>query len=217
MKYSWVLFDLDGTLTDPGIGITNSVMYALNKYGIKETNRSALYKFIGPPLRDSFMNYYGLSEEEAWKCVELYREYFGVKGLFENQVYEGISQLLERIKAAGIGLLVATSKPTEYSIRILEKFDLLKYFDYVSGSEMNEGNADKGTIIKNALEWANADRDKVLMVGDRCFDVIGAKANGVDSVGVLYGYGDQKELEEAGATYICQRVEDIAECIFSGR
>lgn len=197
MKYSWVLFDLDGTLTDPGEGITNSVMYALNKYGIKEENRTALYKFIGPPLRDSFMDFYGLSEEEAWKCVELYREYFGVKGLFENRVYEGMPELLERIKSAGIGLLVATSKPTEYSVRILEKFDLLKYFDYVSGSEMNEGNADKGTIIKNALDWANA--------------------NGIDSAGVLYGYGNQQELDEAGATYICQRVEDIAECIFSGR
>ena len=217
MKYSWVLFDLDGTLTDPGLGITNSVMYALNKYGIKEENRLSLYKFIGPPLRDSFMEFYGLSEEDAWKCVGYYREYFGVKGLFENKVYEGIPELLERIRNAGIGLMVATSKPTEYSMKILEKFDLLKYFDYVSGSEMNEGNADKGTIINNALEWASADGEKALMVGDRCFDVIGANTNGMDSVGVLFGYGDQEELEAAGATYICQRVEDIAECIFSGR
>ena len=217
MKYSWVLFDLDGTLTDPGEGITNSIMYALDKYGIKEENRSSLYKFIGPPLRDSFMEFYGLSEDDAWKCVGFYREYFGVKGLFENKVYEGISQLLERIKAAGIGLMVATSKPTEYSLQILEKYGLLKYFDYVSGSSMNEANADKAIIIKNALEWANADKDKVLMIGDRKFDVLGAKANGVDSMGVLYGYGDRLELETAGANYICQKVEEIAECIFSGR
>ena len=126
MKYEYIFWDLDGTLTDPGIGITNSVMHALGKFGIEVSDRRELYKFIGPPLVESFETFYNFSHEEAWKAVEYYREYFGVIGLFENEVYEGIPKLLSRLKDEGYGLYVATSKPLEFSVRILERFDLLK-------------------------------------------------------------------------------------------
>ena len=129
MKYSYVLFDLDGTLTDPGEGITNSVMYALNKLGIAESDRAKLYKFIGPPLVDSFKEFYGFSDEKAWQGVELYREYFGDKGIYENRVYEGMYKVLDELKANGVRLYVATSKPTFYTNKILDKFNLTKYFD----------------------------------------------------------------------------------------
>ncbi len=213
MKYPYVFFDLDGTLTDPGLGITNSIMYALKKFNIEETDRTALYKFIGPPLLDSFEQFYGFSKTDSWKALEYYREYFGVKGLFENEVYPGVYNLLQSLREKGHILMVATSKPTEYTTRILERFTLSKYFDYVSGSDMNEKNSDKAMIIENALKINNIDPKSVIMVGDREHDIIGAKKNNVDSIGVLYGYGSREELLGAGADYICQRVEDIRDII----
>lgn len=210
MRYNTIFFDLDGTLTDPGVGITNCVIYALNKFGIEE-ERENLYRFIGPPLLESFEVYYGFSKEEAWKAVEYYRERFGDIGLFENEVYEGIPELLQMLKDRGCSLYVATSKPTEYSVRILEKFGLLKYFEYVSGSSMDEKNASKAIIIKNAMEKAKANREDILMIGDRKHDIIGAKNNNIMSVGVEYGYGDRQELETAGADYIVGTVLELKE------
>ncbi len=209
MKYEYIFWDLDGTLTDPGIGITNSVMHALGKFGIEVSDRRELYKFIGPPLVESFETFYNFSHEEAWKAVEYYREYFGVIGLFENEVYEGIPKLLSRLKDEGYGLYVATSKPLEFSVRILERFDLLKYFDGVSASSMDERNSDKASIVADALNKSGAKPEKVLMVGDRRHDIIGAHANGVDVLAVLYGYGSREEFAEAGADYIATTVEQI--------
>lgn len=209
MKYRYLFFDLDGTLTEPGLGITNSVMYALDKFGIKVNDRTELYKFIGPPLVDSFKEFYGFDDAKAWKAVEYYREYFSEKGLFENSVYEGIKELLEQLFNEGYELYVATSKPTEYSIRILEKFDLIKYFKYVSGSTMDEKNSSKAMIIEHALQVSKADKNDVLMIGDRHHDIDGAKANGIASLGVLFGYGSLEELRVAGADYIAEKVNDI--------
>lgn len=209
MKYDYVFWDLDGTLTDPGIGITNSVMYALKKFGIEVSDRSELYKFIGPPLVDSFEMFYGFSHEDAWRAVECYREYFGVTGLFENEVYEGIPELLQKLKDEGVKLYVATSKPMEFSIRILERFDLLKYFDGVSASSMDEKNSDKAFIVKDALNRSGAEASNVLMIGDRKHDIIGAHANKMKVLAVLYGYGNREEFEEAGADYIAGTVEEI--------
>ena len=209
LNYTHVLFDLDGTLTDPGEGITNSVMYALKKFGIVVEDRAELYKFIGPPLVDSFKEFYGFSDEKAWQAVEFYREYLGDKGLFENRVYRGIIEVLEKLNANGVKLYVATSKPTMYTLKILEKFKLLEYFDVVSGSAMDEKNSDKATIIKYAVDKGSIPCEKALMVGDRKFDILGAKANNMDSVGVLFGYGGKEELTNAQATYIIETPEEL--------
>ena len=213
MKYKCVLFDLDGTLTDPGVGIVNGIVYALNKFGIEVEDRTKLYEFIGPPIKDSFMDYYGMSEEDALTCVKYYREYYGDTGLFENKVYEDISYVLEELKNKGVTLVVATSKPTLFSEKILEKFDLMKYFDFVSGSSMDGNNAEKAVIISNALAKLSFTTDEMIMVGDRKFDVIGAKNNNMKSIGVLYGYGNREEFEAAGADFICGEPKELLDII----
>lgn len=209
MKYKYLFFDLDGTLTDPAEGITNSIIYSLNKFNIEVNDRTSLYKFIGPPLVDSYMKFYGFDEKKAWTAVQYYREYFSVNGLFENKVYGGMEKLLDTLQKQGHKLYVATSKPKEYSVRILDKFGLLKYFEYVSGSSMDEKDCDKATIIKNALTVSSADKKDVLMIGDRCFDINGAKANGIDSLAVLYGYGSREEIINSAPNYIAKTVDDI--------
>lgn len=207
--YDIILFDLDGTLTDPGLGITNSVAYALKRYGIEAENRESLYSFIGPPLKDSFMKYYGFSEEKAMEAIEVYREYFREKGLYENEVYDGIRELLEKIKQSGRRIVLATSKPEEFSIRILEHFDLIKYFHVVAGASMDEKRNKKGDVIRYAMEKGGFTAEKAIMIGDREHDIFGAKENGLPSIGVLYGYGSEDELRLAGADYIAEGVNDI--------
>ena len=207
--YKTILFDLDGTLTDPGLGITNSVAYALKKYGIEVENRQSLYSFIGPPLNDSFKKYYGFSDEKAMEAIWCYREYFAEKGLYENEVYEGVEQLLGKIKESGRKIVLATSKPEQFAERILEHFDLRKYFDVVAGASMDEKRNKKGDVIKYAMEKGGFTSDGAVMIGDREHDVFGAKENGIDTIGVLYGYGSRDELEKAGAMHIAQTVEDI--------
>lgn len=208
--YDYFLFDLDGTLTDPGLGITNSVAYALGKYGITVEDRRELYPFIGPPLRQSFSEFYGFDEEKTKEAVAFYREYFSEKGLFENEVYEGIPEVLSQLKQAGKKLLVATSKPEEFTNRILEHFGLAEYFDFVAGATMDETRNEKADIIAYALKQiADADKSKIVMIGDRKFDILGARENGIDSIGVLYGYGPRAELEEAQATYIVEKPEEL--------
>lgn len=213
--YQVVLFDLEGTLTDPGLGITNSVMYALKKWGIEVSERSELYKFIGPPLKESFERFYGFSEEKAEKTVEYYREYFREKGLYENEVYEGIKELLERLNASGHKVILATSKPEEFAIKILEHFDLAKYFSYIGGASMDGVRSKKSDVIHYALEKADINElSEAVMVGDREHDILGAKQVGIDSIGVLFGYGDYEELENAGATYIVDSVAKISDVIY---
>ncbi|MBE6773976.1 MAG: HAD family hydrolase [Ruminococcaceae bacterium] len=207
--YDVILFDLDGTLTDPGLGITNSVAYALERYGIEVENRESLYPFIGPPLADSFMNFYGFDSEKAMDAITVYREYFRNKGIFENEVYEGVRELLENIKASGRKTVLATSKPEEFAVRILEHFDLAKYFDVVAGASMDEKRNKKGDVIKYAMEKGAFRSENAVMIGDREHDIFGARENGLDSIGVLYGYGSRQELENAGADYIAESVQDI--------
>lgn len=204
------LFDLDGTLTDPFEGITNSVVHALKRYSIGVSDKSELRVFIGPPLVESFMKYYGFTEDEAKNAVEVYREHFGIKGLFENELYEGIPQMLEALKARGKTIIMATSKPQVYARRIAEHFDIAKYFDYMAGSELNGVRVAKTEVIEYALnELGITDRENCIMIGDRLHDINGAKKSGLRSIGVLWGYGSKEELEEAGADFICEKVEDI--------
>lgn len=215
MKRKYILFDLDGTLTDPMVGITKSVQYALRAYGIEEPDLRALCPFIGPPLKDSFMNYYGFSETQAQEAIGKYREYFGVTGIFENQVYDGMEEMLRRLKADGRHLLVATSKPEEFAERILEHFHLRQYFDHVCGASMDEKRVKKGEVIAYALETAGLeDPAEAVMVGDREHDVIGARENHMDCVGVLFGYGSREELEAAGAVTTVATVEELADALF---
>jgi phosphoglycolate phosphatase len=210
MKYKYVLFDLDGTLTDPVEGITNSIIYALKKYNIEISGREELYKFIGPPLLESFEKYYGFSKEEAKKALEYYREYYKDKGIFENLVYDGCEDLLKELKDKGLLLIVATSKPEVFAKKILEYFDIAKYFTFIAGSNLDGSRVKKGEVIEYALKCCNiVDLSKALMIGDREHDIIGAKSIGIASIGVLFGYGDRNELENAGADFIAETVADI--------
>ncbi len=211
--YSTVLFDLDGTLTDPGQGITNSVAYSLKKFGIEVEDKKELYKFIGPPLHDSFKKYYGFSDEEAETAIAYYREYFRDTGIFENEVYDGIENLLKKIKASGRKIILATSKPEEFAKRILVHFSLDQYFDFAAGATMDVSRSKKGDVIAYALKESGCGSENAVMVGDRMHDILGAKENGLDSIGVLFGYGDREELENAGANYIAETVEDILKYI----
>ena len=208
--YDIILFDLDGTLTDPGIGITNSVAHALAHWNIEVKDRAELYKFIGPPLSDSFMRYYGFSEEDAIHAIAVYREYFSVKGLYENEVYPGIPELLSALKAAGKTVVLATSKPEGFAVKILRHFGLYDYFDIIAGASMDESRNKKADVIAYAISQMNDPAlSRLIMIGDREHDILGAKQMGIDSIGVLYGYGDRAEHEKAGATYIAEKVEDI--------
>lgn len=209
-QYQYILFDLDGTLTEPAEGITNSVKHALEKHGISVESKEELLKFIGPPLKDSFMEYYHFTEEEALQLIEDYREYFADKGLFENKVYEEIPSVLETLKANGKCLIVATSKPEKFTKQILDHFNLTKYFDFIAGATMDSSRTKKGDIIKYAVDNMHIhELTKAVMVGDRHHDIDGAKENQMDSVGVLYGYGSKEELEHAGATYLVRTVKEL--------
>ena len=215
MRKKYILFDLDGTLTDPMVGITRSVQHALRAYGIEEPDLRKLCPFIGPPLKDSFMKYYDFPESQAEEAIGKYREYFQVTGIFENKVYDGIEEMLRELKRQGGILLVATSKPEMFALQILEYFHLKQYFDYVCGASMDEKRVKKGDVISYALERAEIEHvDEAVMVGDREHDIIGAKENHMDSVGVLFGYGSREELEEAGAGEIADTVEDLKRILF---
>ena len=211
MNKTHILFDLDGTLTDPGMGITNSVMHALTHFGITVADRAELYRFIGPPLMDSFMEYCGLTEEQAVEAVRVYREYFADKGWAENAVYGGIEALLADLVAAGQILLVATSKPQIFAERILVHFGLDKYFTHICGVALQAPRGySKADVIRDALDSAGvSDVSAAVMVGDRHHDIDGAKAVGMESIGVLYGYGDRTEHEAAGADAIAESVATL--------
>lgn len=215
-NYKYILFDLDGTLTDPKEGITKSVAYALKSYGIEVEDLDSLCKFIGPPLKDSFVKYYGFSEEQGYEAVERYREYFRPYGVYENKVYDGVDKFLAELKVSGKRVILATSKPTVFAKVILEHFDLMKYFDVVCGSELDGARVKKGDVIAYALEQICSleklevfDQSLAVMIGDREHDILGAKENGLDSIGVIYGYGDRPELEAARADYVVGTVEEL--------
>ena len=208
--YQTVLFDLDGTLTDPGLGITNSVMYALDKFHIKVEDRATLYKFIGPPLKESYKKYYHLSDDEIDRAVAYYREYFSKKGMYENELYDGIVKVLKQIKDSGRKVVLATSKPEEFAVEILRYFEIDRYFDFTACATMDGTRGSKADVISYALEAGEiTDLQSAVMIGDREYDILGAKAFGLDSIGVLYGYGSREELQNAGATYIAESVADI--------
>ncbi len=213
----YILFDLDGTLTDSADGIVNSVIYALKKFGVKSYDRASLYKFVGPPLVDSFVDYIGFDREKAERAVSVYREYYRENGIFENRVYDGIEDLLKSLKDAGKTLVVATSKPAVFSERILRRFGLWDYFTFLSGAELDGRRTVKSEVIAYALESVGIPKDDVVMVGDRHHDIDGAHANGIPAIGVLYGYGSKDEHIKAGAEMIAETVDDLKTKLLTDR
>ncbi len=212
----FLLFDLDGTLTDPGIGITNSVQYALAKFNIFPKTREELFPYIGPPLTDSFQNYHGLSPEESLQALAFYREYFTHTGIFENTLFPGMTELLQNLRDAGYSLIIATSKPEEYTVRILDHFGLTPFFDFVAGNTLAEERPTKADVIRYICShFPEINEKNTLMIGDRHHDVEGAKENGIPTVGVSYGYGSSAELESAGAIAIADDLYSLFDIIKS--
>jgi len=208
--FDYIFFDLDGTLTDPAQGITNSFIHALKSFGLEIPSYETLCTFIGPPLVDTFKTKFGFDEEKAQLGVVKYREYFADKGLFENSVYPGIELLLQELVAQGKHLVVATSKPEEYSIKILEKFGLAKYFDNICGSNMDETRSKKDEVIAYALERNNiTDNSTVLMIGDRMHDIIGAHVHNIKACAVMFGYGSLEEFKDNNADFIANNIEEL--------
>ncbi len=205
-----LLFDLDGTLTDPGEGIIKSVQYALEKMGCPEPDRDKLRAFIGPPLLEQFMAYRGFTQEEAAQAVAYYRERFAPIGIFENKIYPGIPELLADLQEQGFRLAVASSKPEKFVVQILEHFGLSSYFEETVGATMDQRRTAKADVIEEALGRLRlAGRKQALMIGDREHDVFGARAMGLDCVGVSYGYGSTTELEATGAAAIAASPEEL--------
>ncbi len=208
--FDLILFDLDGTLTDPKEGITNCVRYALESFGIHEEDMSVLLRFIGPPLADMFMEAYGFSKEKALTAVEKYRERFRDVGLFENSLLDGAEELLSALCSDGKKLALATSKPFVFAKRIIEKYGIDKYFDYAVGAELDGTRGYKDEVIREVLHVSGVeDLSKVVMVGDRKQDIHGAKKCGIASIGVRCGYAEENELEQAGADYIFENLAEL--------
>lgn len=210
-----ILFDLDGTLTDPKEGIVNSILFALNKLNIQEKNIKELVAFIGPPLRYSFQTRYNLSDELADKALTLYREYFSEKGLYENEVYTGIEELLEFLYSHKYKLFVATSKPTLFADRILRYFNLEKYFIEIIGSNLDNTRTDKTEIISHAVSVHHLQANNSVMIGDRKYDIIGAKNNLMRSIAVTYGYGSLEEISSHKPDFIVNSCNELKSIFFN--
>ena len=211
MAWNTILFDLDGTLTDPAEGITKAVEAALNHYGITVADRAALHKFIGPPLDESFPEFYGFDAARTAEATEVFRAYFDRQGWRENIPYPGVEDMLRDLRAAGKQLLVATSKPEVFALRIIEHFGLARYFDHICGAPMdNQEGAKKAAVIRDALRRAGVeDLSTAVMVGDRRHDIDGARQAGLEAVGVLWGYGDLQELEASHPVHIVESFDGL--------
>lgn len=216
--YKYILFDLDGTLTDPREGITKSVQYALSHMGIEEPDLKKLEPFIGPPLIDSFMEYYGFSLEDARRATDYYRENFTTKGIFQNELFEGVPEMLQSLKENGKTVAIASSKPEPFVEQILEHFGIIQYFDYVCGSTLNETRTKKEEVIEELLQRMNLSQEEkkqMLMVGDRKFDVEGAAYFGMPCLGLSLGFAAEGELEAAGAAAVVDSIKGIEDYILS--
>jgi phosphoglycolate phosphatase len=212
--FNTILFDLDGTLSDPSEGILNSFHYALARLGIKEENPDEMPSLIGPPLQVSFKERYGLGNVEVEQAVVYYREYFGEKGLYENTIYPGIADLLSLLRKAGKKIILASTKADIYAERILQYFNIRAYFDYLSCAAFDGSRIDKGEIIAHALdETGISGKRQAVMVGDRRFDIDGAKNNRIASIAVTYGFGSKEELHKARPDYIVASVSELSQLL----
>ncbi len=217
-KYHYLLFDLDGTLTDSGEGIINCVRYALQKCNMPVLNENQLRSFIGPPLLESFQSICGMTSEQAIFAVSQYRKRFASIGMYENTVYDGIPALLQQFTKKGYVLAVATSKPEVFAKKILKHFGLLNYFTAIAGSDIHKVDETKADVIKTVLQRlgiTNEILSEVVMIGDRKYDIIGAKTCGIPCVGVSYGYAPEGELEKYQADKIVLTVNDLKNLFMS--
>lgn len=214
--YDTALFDLDGTLTDSAEGILNCARFALKEMGRDIPSDEILKRFLGPPLVVSFHEYCGMSEQEAKEATRLFRVRYTDTGLFENRPYKGVREMLERLKAGGIRLATATSKPEDYARRILEKFDLLGYFDFLGAATFDETRHDKIAVLKYTLESLGIkDTDKAVMVGDRSNDIEGAHSFGLKCIAVRYGYGNDEEFKKSKADFTADTPNEVADMILT--
>lgn len=219
--YQYVFFDLDGTITEPEEGIINGVLYSLSRFGITVENRTSLYPYIGPPLRDSFREFHGLSEKEAEQAVLYYREYYSTQGIYQNGIMPGMEEAFRTLRAHGCHLYVATSKPELYAKQILEYLRLDGYFDIIAGSTFDKSRDTKAAVIEYLLTGIAPDQTKpsvsdIIMVGDRKFDVLGARTFGIETIGVLFGYGSKEELEACDCRYLAENAEEMVHIILQG-
>ena len=214
MNKKYILFDLDGTLTDPEEGITKSLQHALSYIDIKVEDRSILRRHIGPPLADGLREFFGLDSGQIEEVIGYFREYFVDKGIFMNYKYEGVEEVLDSLVKAGKTLIVATSKPEVLAERILKHFNLDQYFTDICGSNLDETRSKKGEVIAYALEENGIkEKEQVVMIGDRLHDILGAKENGIASIGVLYGFGSREEHLEAGADAIAADFKELKDIL----
>lgn len=210
MRWRYLLFDLDGTLTDPMLGITRSVQYALRRFGIEVDDLRTLCRFIGPPLKESFRDFYGMDDEQAAQAVAYTREYFAPRGIFENSLYEGIPELLTELQAAGCMLAMATSKPEPFARQIAEHFHLADRFTLIGGATMDGTRTAKRDVVRYVLDTLGVEEPSAaVMIGDRRYDIEGAAAEGIASIGVLWGYGSREELAAAGAGQIVGTIPEL--------
>lgn len=214
MNYKYLLFDLDGTLTDPKEGITNCVKHGLSALGLTETDENVLLSFIGPPLEESFANIYNLNEEDTNFAIATFRERYGTIGLYENRAFDGVKEMLANIKrqCPDKKIALATSKPKKFALLILEKYGLLEYFDILDGSNLDGTKTRKDEVIASVLEQlglSDNEHADCLMIGDRKHDVYGARQFGIDCIGVEFGYAEEGELKESGAKYIVDTLEEL--------
>lgn len=208
--YKAVFIDLDGTITESGEGCMNAVRYMFDKAGYEERDETRIRAFVGPPIKLHLINAYGFSEEEATKIYAYYREYYLSKGIYESRLYDGIEDALRAIKSSGKALYVATSKPEVMAIPILERYGLLGLFDAVFGARHEEGVFDKTQVLEYAMRRLDGVPSGSVMVGDRSHDMLGGRAVGIDTAGVLYGYGDREELMDCGPDYLVDTAADLA-------
>jgi len=211
VTYKNILFDLDGTLTDPKLGITNSIIFSLNKLKIEAPDNDDLVHFIGPPLSESYESTYQLTGDRNHLAIDYYREYFSDKGLYENKVYEGIEELLKTLTAEGRRLFVATSKPVTFAEQIIDYFHLGSYFEAIAGSELDGTRAQKHEVISHVMQHYDLNAEDCVMIGDRKHDLIGARRNDMDAIGVLYGYGSLVELEDEKPSKIVESVQELSD------
>ena len=212
-KYETILFDLDGTLTDPAEGLTLGFEYALDKMGMPRESREALRRFIGPPLLDVWQTEYGLTRAEAERMIAVFREYYDIYGWWDNKPYDGIREELATLKSRGYRLLVATSKPERTAKRVLSLFALDKYFDFIGGAESGSERYTKTAVLKYVLESTGASVDTSILVGDRMYDREGARAVGIDSLGVLWGHGSREEICSSGFTIVAEKPCEIVKIL----